>query len=528
MKHLIHRISCHLARETGKCPREGSPTGSRNTNFPGITLFSSKVLNDFRRNVGRYRAETGGLLGSTGDKKRIDLCHFDTLSRNTSGSFYYDVESMTKVYRRWQEQGYTTNGIYHSHPIGAIRPSFHDISTALLHIRFFELPYFYMPILQSHPRGLYTMYFYIVRLVGNHVHVHLSYVLKADADGSYYYLRFEPWRKVYPVSQLEEYRKDVDKAEQKTPNPDTFSKVRSLFPEEVVNRKVITCVGTGGARSFLENMARCGFRNFILMDADTVSQSNIATQGVFCSELGQKKVDVLRDRIMDINPEARVICVDRFLDDEMSDGEFKSYLDRFPGRKATDHLILGCTDNFHAQKRSAALAQKYGAAYLAAMLYKEGAAAELIFTYPGVTPSCPRCLLRSRYELYESGYENDVTSAGCPIFATERMNALKGYIALMLLLYRQTPGSPFDTLLDKVKDRNFVWIRLNPDVEQLLGIDLFDRALEGAKRYTFMDETVWIPQHPDGALDGEEPCKLCGGVGDLRKLYLKWADTRKL
>ena len=528
MKQLIHRISCHLARESGNCPRNGSDTGSRNTDHPGITLFSSKVLGDFRRNVGRYPAETGGLLGSTGDKKRIDLCHFDTLSRNTSGSFYYDVESMTAVYRRWQEQGFTTNGIYHSHPIGAIRPSFHDISTALLHIRFFELPYFYMPILQSHPRGLYTMYLYIVRLVGNHVHVHLSYVLKADADGSYYYLRFEPWRKIYPVSQLEDYRKQTQSAEEKPEKPDHFAKVRTLYPEEVTKRKVITCVGTGGARSFLENLARCGFRNFILMDADTVSQSNIATQGVFVSEVGKKKVEALRRRILDINPEAKVLCADRFLDDEMTDEEFKSYLDRFPGRKGTDYLILGCTDNFQAQKRSAALAQKYGTTYLAAMLYKNGAAAELIFTYPGVTASCPRCLLRSRYELYESGYENDVTSDGCPIFATERMNALKGYVASMLLLYHQAPGSPFDILLDKVKDRNFIWIRLHPHIANTLGIDLFDRVLEGAKDYTFMDETVWIPQHPDGKEWGEEPCKLCGGVGDLRKLYLKWADTRKL
>ncbi len=96
------------------------------------------------------------------------------------------------------------------------------------------------------------------------------------------------------------------------------------------------------------------------------------------------------------------------------------------------------------------------------MMYAHGAAAELIFLYPGVTASCPRCLLRSRFEQYEHGYQNDVDSSACPIFATERMNATKGYLALMLLLYHEAPGSPFNTMLDAVKDRNFVWIRLAP------------------------------------------------------------------
>lgn len=88
------------------------------------------------------------------------------------------------------------------------------------------------------------------------------------------------------------------------------------------------------------------------------------------------------------------------------------------------------------------LALKYGMPYLAAMMYAHGLAAELIFVYPGVTESCPRCLLRSRFEQYEQGYQNDVDSSACPIFATERMNATKGYLALMLLLYHEAPGAP--------------------------------------------------------------------------------------
>lgn len=312
------------------------------------------------------------------------------------------------------------------------------------------------------------------------------------------------------------------------PVQEYFKKVTSLYPDNVLD-KVIVCIGTGGARSFLENCARSGFRNYILMDADVVSPSNIATQGVFISEMGKKKVEIIRDRIMDINPRANVICVDKFLDDRMSDEEFKWYMNKFPNKKPTDYLILGCTDNFEAQKRSSLLALKYGTPYLAAMMYEAGAAAEIIFVYPGVTESCPRCLLRDRFEKYENGFVNDVDSSSCPIFATERMNSLKGYIALMLLMYHEDSENPFSRMLDDVKNRNFVEIRLNPYLkDSKLGIGLFDRVFADASRYVYFDETLWIPQHPDRSEFGSETCKLCGGTGDLTSLQEKWkyTDTR--
>lgn len=528
-------------------------TMKKNISKPAVHI-SQGVLDNFRKNVGRYAPETGGLLGSTSDEVCVDICHFDRHSRNTPGTFYYDVPSMSEVFREWKANGYITNGIYHSHPRGCIRPSYHDISTALLHIRFFNLEYFYLPIFQPKKKGLFTMLFYIVSKQEGNLVVTLDHVLKATEEG-YELQPFNEWQEIYSVNEFDRYRLSVEQKQAKNRKPETepsasvsvpnksyttevtsmntnnvvaatavpnyFSKVKTLYPEKVLD-KVIVCIGTGGARSFLENCARSGFRNYILMDKDIVGPTNIATQGVFISEMGKKKVEVIRDRILDINPNAHVICVDRFLDDTMSDKEFKGYLDEFPNRRPTDYLILGCTDNFEAQKRSAMLALKYGSPYLAAMMYAGGSACELIFTYPGVTESCPRCLLRDRFEKYERGFQNDVDSSACPIFATERMNATKGYMALMLLMYHEDPTSPFNNMLDMVANRNFVWIRLNPYLKDTeLGIGLFDRVFAGtAERFTFMDETLWVPQHPDT----DPPCKMCGGTGDLRDLAVKWAD----
>ena len=310
-----------------------------------------------------------------------------------------------------------------------------------------------------------------------------------------------------------------------------FKRMEGVYPEKVLD-KVIVCVGNGGARTVLENMARNGFRNYILIDGDKISPTNIATQGVFISEMGMWKTEAIKARINDINPDAKVICVNRFLDDGFSDEEFRICLHNFNEKKATDYLVLGCCDTFEGNKRSAALSLKYGLPYIGAGMYQQGLAAEVIFTYPGVTPSCPRCMLRSRYEAYEEeGYKNDVTSAGCPAFATERLNTLIGFISIMMLMYGETPESPYNNMLDEVKDRNFVWIRMSPYLSQsALGIRIFDRVfgLPELSKYTFFDETLWIPQHPDAPEFGEKPCKLCGGAGDLRKLKYKWADTRKI
>ena len=108
--------------------------------------------------------------------------------------------------------------------------------------------------------------------------------------------------------------------------------------------------------------------------------------------------------------------------------------------RPTDVLICGCADSFPAQARAAALAMQYGSCYLAAQLYQHGAAAEIYFSYPGVTRG--GCAMESRYRAYGEGYQNAGGSEGAVIFATSRVNALKGQIALMLLLYRESESSP--------------------------------------------------------------------------------------
>ncbi len=70
----------------------------------------------------------------------------------------------------------------------------------------------------------------------------------------------------------------------------------------------VAVFGVGGVGGHLaEALARAGVGAIDLFDNDTVSLSNINRQAVaFHSTLGRPKVEVMRDRILDINPDCRV------------------------------------------------------------------------------------------------------------------------------------------------------------------------------------------------------------------------------
>lgn len=70
----------------------------------------------------------------------------------------------------------------------------------------------------------------------------------------------------------------------------------------------VLVVGVGGVGSFaVEALARAGVGNLTLVDPDHVAESNLNRQLVaLVSTIGRLKVEVMRDRILDINPEASV------------------------------------------------------------------------------------------------------------------------------------------------------------------------------------------------------------------------------
>ncbi len=90
-----------------------------------------------------------------------------------------------------------------------------------------------------------------------------------------------------------------------------FSRTEMLFGNEgmeKLNEAKVAVFGLGGVGSFVcEGLARAGVGNFVLVDYDKVDETNINRQLIATTKtVGKYKIDLMEERILDINPQANV------------------------------------------------------------------------------------------------------------------------------------------------------------------------------------------------------------------------------
>lgn len=90
-----------------------------------------------------------------------------------------------------------------------------------------------------------------------------------------------------------------------------FSRTRRLLGQAALERLAaskVVVVGLGGVGSYVvEALARSGVGRFVLVDHDTVDITNVNRQvHALTSTVGRPKVEVERERVLDINPAAEV------------------------------------------------------------------------------------------------------------------------------------------------------------------------------------------------------------------------------
>ncbi len=460
-------------------------------------IITAEVYDEIKRTIGCRKPEQGGILGSS-DGKHIDHYYFDKTADRSSASYTMDTKALNEVIHKWNDNDIQLVGIIHSHPQGINRPSYGDMETAKHIIESIDVQgKFFTPIVQVSPK------------LNGEIQIY-PYTFEQTVEMKPQAMEIEETS----IDKVQERRlKELDKRA-----PNRFKRIESIFPDNIMSKKVVNCVGLGGSRPFIESLARCGVGTFILWDGDKVEDTNIATQGTYISEIGKYKCEVTKEKILDINPLAKVICINRFLDHSVTDEEF-AMITNIASYKSENFLMLGCTDNFFAQDRCAQLSLKYGVPYLAAQIFERGKGHEVIFSYPGVTPSCPRCMLESRYKKILSAPENSTgSSAGAAVCVTDYLNSIKAYMALNILCYNEKK-TPYYHLLDKFADRNYLMTKCSdefkaPAFEPIAEIERNEIDLS----FPFL--TIAIGQEP------EQNCSLCGGTGNIQTLKGKIADTR--
>ena len=110
-----------------------------------------------------------------------------------------------------------------------------------------------------------------------------------------------------------------------------FERTSLLIGEEAIsklNNSKVLIFGVGGVGGYVaEALARTGVGSITIVDKDTVSESNINRQIIALhSTVGRDKVDVLKERMLDINPNLQIDarkCF--FLPDNAHEFDFNQY-----------------------------------------------------------------------------------------------------------------------------------------------------------------------------------------------------------
>ncbi len=111
-----------------------------------------------------------------------------------------------------------------------------------------------------------------------------------------------------------------------------FDRTLKIIDEQLlenIKKQRILLVGVGGVGGFaLESLVRLGFLNITLVDADAIEESNLNRQIISTREnLGKKKVEVAKERALNINPNANIITYNLFLQEENMDAIFQEKYD---------------------------------------------------------------------------------------------------------------------------------------------------------------------------------------------------------
>ena len=103
-----------------------------------------------------------------------------------------------------------------------------------------------------------------------------------------------------------------------------FSRTQLLLGEEAMTKlknSVVAVFGIGGVGTYVaEALARSGVGGLVLFDDDKICLTNINRQLIATRKtIGMQKVEVMRDRILDINPNASVEIHECFYTSENAD-----------------------------------------------------------------------------------------------------------------------------------------------------------------------------------------------------------------
>ena len=165
-----------------------------------------------------------------------------------------------------------------------------------------------------------------------------------------------------------------------------FSRNTGLLESGAMLSKRAVLVGCGSVGSLVAmELARSGVGNFVLCDTDTLEIHNICRHQCGFSDLGRYKVDAVKDKILDINPNAEVVTY-RSIIQRVPEDELLPLLGR-------DTIIIGGGDNRGSADWACKLAIKTDSTFVSSCCWTRAFAGEIFYWASGKGLSCYTCAL---------------------------------------------------------------------------------------------------------------------------------------
>ena len=140
-----------------------------------------------------------------------------------------------------------------------------------------------------------------------------------------------------------------------------FSRTELILGEDAIkklNNSKVAVFGIGGVGSFVvEGLVRAGVGKFVLVDKDEVDITNLNRQIIATYKtIGKNKVDIAKERILEINPDAKVEIYKEFFMPE-TEGILDNSID----------YIVDCVDTVTAKIELAVRANRLNIPIISAM-----------------------------------------------------------------------------------------------------------------------------------------------------------------
>lgn len=172
---------------------------------------------------------------------------------------------------------------------------------------------------------------------------------------------------------------------------DVFSRNTGILESSIMLDKSALFIGCGSVGSLIAlELAKAGVGKFMLVDNDIFGYHNICRHQCGIYDVGRYKTDALADRILQINPYAKIIKKNCVIQDVDKDQIF-SFCDH-------NSIVIGGADNREGDLYANGLAQEVGMPFMSIGCWERAFAGEIFYCLPTGMPTYEDFLAAVGYE----------------------------------------------------------------------------------------------------------------------------------